>query len=72
MIVRDSVCTSTEDRKRLSRGSVERQVSHLQAITGTPCEVPVPKKVIFSNFGRLDAIHHKFNRTLLLWLSSIW
>ena len=35
----------TEVRKRLSCGSAEVQTSQSQAITGTPCEVPVPKKV---------------------------
>src|SRR6266850_2225252 len=36
-----------ETRRRLSRGSVERQVSHWQAIEGTPVDVPVPRKVSF-------------------------
>jgi hypothetical protein len=31
-----------EARVRLSRGSVEVQVPHLQPIIGTPCDVPVP------------------------------
>jgi len=35
-----------EERKRLSRGSGEVQTSQLQAMTGTPCEVPVPKNVM--------------------------
>src|SRR3569833_1161144 len=35
-----------EVRNRLSRGSSEVQTSQLQAITGTACEVPVPKKDI--------------------------
>src|ERR1700744_1251787 len=39
---------SSDVRKRLSRASAEVQTSQLQAITGTPCEVPVPKKVIFT------------------------
>jgi hypothetical protein len=34
-------------RRRLSRLSEERHTSHLQPITGTPCDVPVPKNVIF-------------------------
>jgi hypothetical protein len=37
-----------EERNLLSCGSVEVQTSQSQAITGTPCEVPVPKKVIFT------------------------
>ena len=65
IMVRVSVWISTEDLKRLSRGSADWQVSQEQAITGTPCEVPVPKKVTFSNFSRLGAIQYKFNRTLL-------
>jgi hypothetical protein len=41
-----------EHRKRLSRSSEERHTSQLQAMTGTPCEVPVPKTVILIfNFG---------------------
>jgi hypothetical protein len=35
---------STEERVRLLRGSLERQTSQLQPITGTPTEVPVPRK----------------------------
>jgi hypothetical protein len=37
----------TETRRRLSRGSSERHVSHSQPIDGTPVEVPVPRKVSF-------------------------
>ncbi|MDB5013981.1 MAG: hypothetical protein JWQ25_2183, partial [Daejeonella sp.] len=37
----------TETLKRLSRGSLDLQTEHSQAITGTPCEVPVPKNVTF-------------------------
>ena len=33
-----------EVRVRLSRGSVDVQVAQLQAMMGTPAEVPVPKK----------------------------
>ncbi len=36
-----------ELRSRLSRESVERQTTQPQPITGTPWEVPVPKKVTF-------------------------
>jgi hypothetical protein len=32
----------------LSLGSADRQIGHEHAITGTPCEVPVPKKVILT------------------------
>ena len=31
--------------KRVSFSSEERQTAHLHPITGTPCEVPVPKKI---------------------------
>jgi hypothetical protein len=39
---------SAEVRSRLSRGSAEWHTSHGQAIMGTPCDVPVPKKVSFT------------------------
>jgi hypothetical protein len=32
--------------KRLSLKSIEEQTSQEQPITGTPCDVPVPRKVI--------------------------
>lgn len=45
-------CTRTDERRRLSQGSPEAQTRQSQAITGTPCEVPVPRKVILSvNLG---------------------
>jgi len=34
-----------DGRIRRSRGSVERQTAHSQAIIGTPCDVPVPSSV---------------------------
>src|SRR3954447_3596831 len=34
-----------DGRSRLSRGSVERQTGHSHAMTGTPCDVPVPRNV---------------------------
>lgn len=37
----------TEVRYRLSRGSSLVHTLQLQATTGTPVEVPVPRKVIF-------------------------
>ena len=37
-----------EQRKRLSLESSEAQTLQGQAMTGTPWEVPVPKKVTFS------------------------
>ena len=44
------VCLSdvikTDDRRRLSFAALERQTSQSHPITGTPCEVPVPKKTI--------------------------
>ena len=36
-----------EERRRLSFWFFEVQTEHLQAIIGTPWEVPVPKNVIF-------------------------
>jgi hypothetical protein len=39
-----------EERKRLSFWSVDKQTGSLLAIIGIPCEVPVPKKVIFKSF----------------------
>jgi hypothetical protein len=39
--------TSTETRRRLSRGSSDVQVSQSQPMEGTPVEVPVPSKVNF-------------------------
>ena len=41
------VSISAEVRSRLSRGSVERHTGQRQPMTGTPCEVPVPKNVSF-------------------------
>lgn len=41
------VSTMADVRSRLSRGSVERQTAHRHPMTGTPCEVPVPRKVSF-------------------------
>ena len=38
----------TEVLKRLFLGSVELHTLQSHAITGTPCEVPVPRKVIFT------------------------
>ena len=34
-------------RNRLSRGSFDAHILQGQAITGTPCEVPVPRNVTF-------------------------
>ncbi|WP_255637260.1 hypothetical protein [Dyadobacter sp. NIV53] len=39
-----STCIQIDVRNLLSRGSVERQTAQSQAITGIPCDVPVPKK----------------------------
>jgi len=46
-----SCSTSTETRKRWSRGSSEVQVSHSQPMEGTPVEVPVPSRVNFIQFS---------------------
>ena len=40
-----SITTWTEARVRLSRGSVEEQTAQSQPIIGTPCDVPVPRKM---------------------------
>jgi len=40
-----------ETRSLLSRKSNERQTSQLQPITGTPCDVPDPRTVIFTVLG---------------------
>jgi len=40
-----SACSSAEQRNRLSCGSLEAHTAQGHAITGTPCDVPVPKKV---------------------------
>ena len=42
-----SVSIIAEVRRRLSRLSSERHTAHWQPITGTPCDVPVPRKLIF-------------------------
>src|ERR1043166_8506010 len=47
--------TSTEVRRRLSRGSSDVHVSHSQPIEGTPVEVPVPSKVNFIRSGQQSA-----------------
>jgi hypothetical protein len=38
-----------EERRRWSLWLSDVQTSHLQAITGMPCEVPVPRNVIFKS-----------------------
>ena len=42
---------STDGRVRQSRGSVDRHTSQSQPIIGTPCEVPVPRKVMRTRYG---------------------
>jgi hypothetical protein len=44
-VLSDSI--KKEVRSRLSFILAERQTSHEQAITGTPCEVPVPRNIPF-------------------------
>ena len=43
LLLRSSIIA--EVRKRLSRLSIERQTSQVHPITGTPCDVPVPRNV---------------------------
>ncbi len=45
--VLSSVSTIMEVRSRLSLKSGDVHTSQPQVITGTPCDVPVPKNVIF-------------------------
>lgn len=40
-----------EERNRLSFALVDLHTSQLQAITGTPCEVPEPKTVTLNEFS---------------------
>src|SRR5687768_16012862 len=46
----------TDTRERLSRGSSDRHVSQLQAIDGTPVDVPVPRKVSLISRGSLGCL----------------
>jgi len=43
-----SVATSTDVRIRRSLGSVDLQTAQSHPIIGTPCDVPVPRNVIFT------------------------
>ena len=54
----DRVSTMAEVRRRWSRRSGEVQTRQRQPMTGTPCEVPVPKKVSF-----MTAKVHIFGQT---------
>ena len=47
MTVCPACSISTDTRRRLSRGSSEVHVSQLQAMEGTPVDVPVPRNVSF-------------------------
>ena len=49
-----SVSTNTDVRSRESRGSWLVQTGHVQPVSGTPVEVPVPRKVIFIFLGQDD------------------
>jgi len=42
-----SICTEIDDLNRLSLLSADVQTAQLQAITGTPCDVPVPRNLTF-------------------------
>ena len=56
-----SVSTKTDVRSRLSRGSVLVHIGHVQPVSGTPVDVPVPRNVIFILFGvfedRITKLH---------------
>ena len=41
------VSTNTDVRSLLSRGSVLVHIWHVQPVSGTPVDVPVPRNVIF-------------------------
>lgn len=45
-----------EQRSRVSLGSVEVHIGQPQPMTGMPCEVPVPRKVILKMFVFLEAL----------------
>ena len=44
------VSTNTDVRRRESRGSELVHTGHVQPVSGTPVDVPVPRKVIFIFF----------------------
>src|SRR3954464_8205376 len=50
-----AVSTKIDGRSRASRGSAERHTAQSQPIIGTPCDVPVPRKVT-RNSGFDDAL----------------
>ena len=57
-------------RNRLSRGSLDAHILQGQAITGTPCEVPVPRNVTFKTQAiilvfLLDFLLQELRETLL-------
>jgi hypothetical protein len=47
----------TELRKRLSLGSFDWHTEHEQPTTGTPVDVPVPRKVIFISLFRFSFVN---------------
>src|SRR5687768_12744704 len=53
-LVPSSPRTNSEGRRRVSRGSSDRQVLQSQPIIGTPWEVPVPRNVISKRSLRVD------------------
>lgn len=48
------VSTKRDVRSRELRGSWLVQTGHVQPVSGTPVEVPVPRKVIFIFLGQDD------------------
>src|SRR3954464_2723432 len=50
-----AVSTKIDGRRRRSRGSADRHTGQSQPIIGTPCDVPVPRKVTFKS-GFDDAL----------------
>src|SRR5262245_18093473 len=67
----ESTSRRMDGRIRRSRGSVERQTAHSQAIIGTPCDVPVPSSVTLRlnnpvpAVRRADEAHAKLEQDLL-------
>lgn len=64
--------SSADERSRLSRGSSEVHTSHPHPMTGTPCEVPVPRSVSFKLvLGLLAQTSEKIAAVLLNSIADI-
>jgi hypothetical protein len=60
-MLRPFIVSMAEVLKRLSRRSGDLHTTQLQAITGTPMDVPVPRKVTFMLFVECDVIRQWLN-----------